>query len=286
MTKLVLLPVCRLCEEQVADISYFIFELLQNADDNDYGNKTPKVHIRYNTQNRHLLIEQNERGFRRTNVKAICGAALSSKGTAKPQGHDQRRIGEKGLGFKSVFSVASTVWIRSGHYSFRFDRDRPLGRILPTWDDAIPAQTTKDFTAILLQLESAKAGGNTVEPSSVIIRKLKEFEPTHLLFLSQIKEIDINVDAWRHSVRADTIPNTCKRLLPMAIYRKQVSEQQIAFRYPVDMSGLRIPQRPDCIRSDLVFVFAPCVSSYEDMPPKPVYAFLPIRDSVFKVRQH
>ncbi len=40
-------------------------------------------------------------------------------------------IGEKGIGFKSVFKVANVVHVASGHYQFKLDRREPLGMILP-----------------------------------------------------------------------------------------------------------------------------------------------------------
>ncbi|KAK4647378.1 uncharacterized protein QC761_0000340 [Podospora bellae-mahoneyi] len=72
-------------------------------------------------------------GFKKKNVRAICSAAESSKNVLPQKAYagERRLIGEKGLRFKSVFKVASSVWIRSGHYSFRFDRDGELGRIRP-----------------------------------------------------------------------------------------------------------------------------------------------------------
>lgn len=88
---------------------HFLLELLQNADDNWYrASTTPKMKITY--RNGTLRIDTNEIGFRKTDVEAICSIGHSSKPGSQL---GVRRIGEKGIGFKSVFRVADSVFITS-----------------------------------------------------------------------------------------------------------------------------------------------------------------------------
>lgn len=71
---------------------------------------------------------------------ALCHIGNSTK---KPI--DQRKgfIGERGIGFKSVFKVADIVHISSSAYSFGFDRSKPLGMISPMTESSPSAHYTE-----------------------------------------------------------------------------------------------------------------------------------------------
>ena len=100
--------------------------MIQNADDNKYGTAvTPKLSILYR-QDGYLWVGINELGFTEANVRAICRIAASTK---KVENNRKGYIGEKGIGFKSVFKVADVVWVKSGALSFKFDKSKPLGMI-------------------------------------------------------------------------------------------------------------------------------------------------------------
>jgi hypothetical protein len=92
----------------------FIFELIQNADDMPLGNNP--VNIELFLLANHLLFLHNGKYFDREDVKAISDAAKSTKGGSVTQ------TGYKGIGFKSVFTDSFRVYIKSGDYSFKFDK--------------------------------------------------------------------------------------------------------------------------------------------------------------------
>jgi hypothetical protein len=69
-----------------------------------------------------LTVINNERGFQKANVKAVCSVGQSTK--QKRNGF----IGEKGIGFKSVFAVSSTPTILSNGYRFTLS-DKPDSEI-------------------------------------------------------------------------------------------------------------------------------------------------------------
>lgn len=79
-----------------------------------------------------IVVECNEDGFTHENLVVICDVGRSSKTGA--QGY----IGEKGIGFKSVFMVAWKVYIQSNDFSFCF-RHKPgglgMGMISLIWED-------------------------------------------------------------------------------------------------------------------------------------------------------
>jgi len=107
----------------------FLMEIIQNADDNLYSESvTPTLHITVTPY--WVKIECNENGFEEENIRALCDTGRSSKGLGTGY------IGEKGIGFKSVFKVAKRAHIRSPPYFFQLDQDRELGMITPQWDKA------------------------------------------------------------------------------------------------------------------------------------------------------
>ncbi|MDZ7759486.1 MAG: hypothetical protein U5L00_04420 [Desulfovermiculus sp.] len=67
--------------------THFIFELIQNAEDNSYNNCEPYISFQLksndptNTPNSDgaLIIENNELGFSKDNVEAICAIGKTTK---------------------------------------------------------------------------------------------------------------------------------------------------------------------------------------------------------------
>jgi hypothetical protein len=81
----------------------FIFELLQNADDNSFvrtNTNGQEPYLVFRVYDDRIVVDCNEDGFDESNLRAICNVGQSSK--IGRQGY----IGEKGIGFKSVFKVA------------------------------------------------------------------------------------------------------------------------------------------------------------------------------------
>ncbi|MBE3044643.1 hypothetical protein IMZ48_19200 [Candidatus Bathyarchaeota archaeon] len=79
-----------------------------------------------------LVVDCNEDGFTEDNLRAICDIGNSSKSSS--QGY----IGEKGIGFKSVFMAAYKVHIQSGNLSFSFEHrkgDSGMGMVRPCWEE-------------------------------------------------------------------------------------------------------------------------------------------------------
>ncbi|RYP09924.1 hypothetical protein DL764_000966 [Monosporascus ibericus] len=167
----------------------FIFELLQNADDNSYlrargAGDVPFVSFRICRDR--IVVECNEDGFTEVNLRAICNIGKSSKTGA--QGY----IGEKGIGFKSVFKVAWKVHIQSGDYSFCFKHRRGqsgMGMISPEWEtpsEAIIGPLTR--MTLFLHGDNEEVDG-TAQQS--IASQLNQLQPTMLLFLNNLRQISI-----------------------------------------------------------------------------------------------
>lgn len=94
-----------------------IFELLQNADDAP-GRDKVGFHIDFNGD--YFFIMHDGAPFSKSDVEAITRSGESTK-------RDNKKVtGYKGIGFKSVFTDSSEVWIKSGGYQFSFLRDSKL----------------------------------------------------------------------------------------------------------------------------------------------------------------
>ena len=98
-------------------------ELLQNINDCRGGDKsTRSLTITMDNQKNTMTLTYDERGFQFADVYSITAYGQSTK-------HDERE-GEKGLGFKKVFTVFSQVEIYSNGFSFRLSDTRPT---IPQW---------------------------------------------------------------------------------------------------------------------------------------------------------
>lgn len=108
-------------QEVGSDEYHFIDELIQNADDCRYEVPDPTFVI--DLDGDILRTYTNEIGFSKQDLRAITAIGESSKTSILSD--NQSTIGEKGLGFKSVFRIATSVEIRSGNFAFSLDEKTP-----------------------------------------------------------------------------------------------------------------------------------------------------------------
>jgi HSP90 family molecular chaperone len=169
----------------------FVFELLQNADDNSYSRAkalSADPYVSFHVYNRRIVVECNEDGFTHDNLVAICNVGKSSKSGA--QGY----IGEKGIGFKSVFMVAWKVLIQSGDFSFYFQHkkgDSGMGMISPVWQD-VDSDSDDDATAGPLTRITLFLHDSMLDDAMETTRlQFEDIESTFLLFMKNLKRIDV-----------------------------------------------------------------------------------------------
>ncbi|KAL7191652.1 hypothetical protein ACSBR2_023687 [Camellia fascicularis] len=194
-----------LSAELYAKDVHFLMELIQNAEDNEYGEGVqPSLEFVITSQDitatgasATLLVFNNERGFSSKNVESICSIGRSTKKGHRKCGY----IGEKGIGFKSVFLITAQPYIFSNGYQIRFN-EQPcpqckVGYIVPEWVDDNPTLSTiKEIyggsdsslptTTIVLPLKPDK-----VQP---VKQQLSTIHPEILLFLSKIKRLSVKED--------------------------------------------------------------------------------------------
>lgn len=228
-----------------------------------------------------MRIDCNEIGFARRNAEAICKIGKSTKAGL---GKSTRYIGEKGIGFKSVFKIADIVWIQSGYYSFKFDKYAKLGMIAPIWTP-FPYQPKAGYTSMYLQLAEDC-------DTSELVNDIKSLDPRLLIFLRKLREINITVQEtpsvmWKTTLGrkdVESIEDEEEELI--SLLQDGDSRSYKIIRHPISDLPLE-PKRPDCHESEILLAFPlrRSLSIVEEplIASQKVYAFLPIRDYGFKV---
>lgn len=172
----------------------FVFELLQNADDQPEDGKM--VNVKLKTLEENLLFLHTGKPFTEDDVESISSIGDSTKKK------DTEKTGYKGIGFKSVFSDADTVYINSGNFSFAFDRNSPLypeganmdeipWQIKPIWEERyrLPKEVQKEDLYFLAPVGIALNVGS--EKIATYNKRISELlhKPQFTLFLRNIGEI-------------------------------------------------------------------------------------------------
>ena len=174
---------------------HFLLELIQNAEDNTYPPETaPRLRLVLLQDDPTttpgsqgcLCIFNNERGFQPEHVESLCRIGASTK--KNRAGY----IGEKGIGFKSVFVASHTPHLYSNGFQFKFREDDPdlgLAYVIPYWVEHVPevVRASDETTAILLPLKPGRY--------QQIESELTRIAPETLLFLSKLERIEIHIPA-------------------------------------------------------------------------------------------
>ncbi|RSL50818.1 hypothetical protein CEP53_008667 [Fusarium sp. AF-6] len=179
-----------LAQSLYSSTARFVFELLQNAEDNSFVYAEGRPYISFHLSKDQLVIECNEDGFTPANLEAICSIGQSSKLATKGY------IGEKGIGFKSVFMAAWKVHIQSGPYSFYFKHlpsDSGMGMITPVWQEPTE-ELPRHMTRMALDLHTEGDPQSILAQRHSIRQQLCKLNGNILLFMKKLKEIRIIID--------------------------------------------------------------------------------------------
>lgn len=166
---------------------HFLFELIQNVDDCDYPSQEDcRLDVRFDINGNQIILKYNEVGFSTFNVFAITGIAEAAKNISV----DKNEIGEKGIGFKSVFGVADRVHIRSGWFSFELHKDN--------FTVPIAAYRNDDYCA------GTEMTLHTIGDSKAIFQEIKDaycnkkalFSQNPILFLNKLTSLKMYCDSF------------------------------------------------------------------------------------------
>lgn len=258
--------------------THFVLELIQNADDNEYADGVvPFLEIFVGSEQ--LIVCNNERGFSPDNVKAICRIGGSTK--EKKAGY----IGEKGIGFKSVFKVSDRPEIHSNGFHFRFDKsdeNAHLGYVVPEWINKSDNSQYPEITKIVLP---AKVGVSFSEDT------LSGISPEALLFLNKLKKIKVihtaNASASiAYQLVNDGDINTLLITKNSGINVSPKTETVKFLKLNFGISMVDAPnqdKRPGICDSEIVLAFPLKANGKADsVSPQKIFAFLPINNFGFR----
>ncbi|TGO71885.1 hypothetical protein BELL_0517g00020 [Botrytis elliptica] len=277
-----------LAEQLYQKSTRFVYELIQNAEDNKYTITTQSPHLSFTLQSDRIIIDSNEDGFTQKDIKAICSIGESTKTSI--QGY----IGEKGIGFKSVFNVAHKVHIQSGPYSFAFEYrkgdsiDRGLGMVTPLSErlyelpsdvrtrtilylhededrEAMCQDLIKLPDTLLLFLKNLQQLTVRFELPDQVIQKvqysLTRPEKSHFNNKVQIKAAITGTDSIDTSNKSFWVKKHRAFNLPPDPARQHIHEAEVVLAFPIDEDDVPVIGNQD------------------------VYAFLPLRKVGYKVIQ-
>jgi hypothetical protein len=268
----------------------FVYELIQNAEDNKYDTARGVEELpslMFTLSNDKVVIDSNEDGFTEPNVNAICKVGESTK--LNIEGY----IGEKGIGFKSVFRVAHKVHIQSEPYSFAFKYhhwlpDSGLGMVTPLVEEYLDLPKGIQ-TSITLELRNDCKRDD-------LFREFEELPDTFLLFLKKLRKLSLRIErpdkdpvkkVYTLTTNGNRATITCKidhktTNLHYWIAKNTVTDMPEDEKRLIEKEEGKVVQKID--KADVVLAFP---LSDDDVPipeGQHVFAYLPLRKVGFKVR--
>lgn len=262
----------------------FVFELIQNAEDNEYTTEQAirdKPFLIFRLQPKSIVIDSNEDGFTEANVRAICSTGESTKSVSSGY------IGEKGIGFKSVFKVASKVHIQSEPFSFFFEHTRGdggLGLVTPMYEEhheVFPNIRTSMTLTLTNPSEAEKLATEFYDLPETLLLFLKKLTRISILRAEPSYEITF-------SKQEDPVHHRAT-LSKLSVYNQQGTRlrKETISTYQIKSRTLKsLPQhhaRPHSNEAELVLAFPLDNQSVPIVQQQYYFAFLPIRQVGFSV---
>ena len=262
-----------LAEQLNTEDVHFVQEMSQNADDNQYPPGVSPL-LSFHLESSNLRIDCNEAGFSERDVRALCDVNKSTKIAAGT-------IGEKGVGFKSVFKLADTVMVSSGYFSFMFDSNAELGMIAPRVSEFPGEHHLPGYTQFLLRLQSTDKWRQLSD-------EFRKIEPAAILFLRRLKHLhfDLGNGSYRDIKYASNFGNLAS--ITTKFKGNNSTEEQTVTRYIIsrfETDALKSePKRSGVQKTEIVLAFPLMSDEKSKNRTQSTYAYLPIRDYGFKVR--
>eukprot|EP01080_Neovahlkampfia_damariscottae_P006589 gene6589-10752_t len=255
---------------------HFIFELIQNTDDNSYSCENPSLLLLLKKSG--IVLCNNENGFQEKDVISICDVGNSTK--SKIEGY----IGEKGIGFKSCFRVTNEPMIVSNGFQFKFDisdKNNLLGYVVPHWID----DPTKIFPIEKFDKTNIYLPFNDNVDINQISNLLNDVNMETLMFLRKLKVIQIKNEILNKNVTYSYKKmNETDIILTSKVDNEDAHESYYKVVSTVlhKPKGLEEESRVDQFETKLLLAFP--MNEYHESHSKDqlVFAYLPIREYGFK----
>ncbi|KUG19821.1 hypothetical protein ASZ90_010455 [hydrocarbon metagenome] len=262
----------KLSEDLYKKKTHFVMELIQNAEDNIYD---PAVQpsVVFSIKPDRLVIYNNEIGFTSEDVERICSVGQTIKAKKKSEGY----IGEKGIGFKSVFKISDSPKIISNGFQFEFRRSdgSNLGYIVPYWLSSIPEYANPRVTNIILPLR---------DEARERLNLFDEIDPTLILFLRKLQRIEI-IDEINGNPK--TVTKSGSEGLVTIDYQDQSQYWRViraTFEVPQEIIDQE-PRREDVRSTEIVLAFPVSEAGHpitiQNVSNSDVFAFLPVKTCGF-----
>lgn len=285
----------RLASNVYSSNARFVFELLQNADDNKfsraYALRTPP-YISFRVYSRRIVVECNEDGFTDENLLAICAVGKSSKSGS--EGY----IEEKGIGFKSVFKAAWKARIQSGVFSFSFSHRDDLtqsgmGMISPVWEDDFE-ELSSQLTRLTLYLHDTGDTDTLQNGHRIIREQFHELQETILLFMKNLRIIRVSfhdVDDRETSSVMYSIerPRSDHAVLRRTVIGNNTRREHVKHYHVTTHQATNVPRHQNRTYSNgapstsqVVLAFPLTETSVPIIEPQDVFVYLPVRPMGFK----
>jgi len=279
-TFVLLLTYSSISHDLYSQKSRFILELIQNAEDCQFNRTNEIPLLSFDVHPDKIVVESNEDGFMENDVVQICRTGRSWK----RQQHGY--VGEKGIGFKSVFQVASKVHIQSNSFSFSFEYHRDgtsedkLGMITPIPEDGAIPLNERPLTRM------------TLTPNHIRYEELvAQFDNIHislLLFLSKIKKISIKIHRPERGTTVTTFLKSEDIAANLTYLTRTFEDEDHPGEINTEVSRFHISKtqisglseddaRPNMNGCELVLAFPVDDSNYPLKPTQhDIFAFLPV----------
>ncbi|CAH1791177.1 unnamed protein product [Owenia fusiformis] len=278
----------RLSKDLYSKDTHFVLELIQNADDNSYSDtlltnlNDDCPAVKFIVNNDCISMLNNEKGFQERDMRAICDVGKSTKGK-----HKFGYIGQKGIGFKSVFRVTDRPEIHSSGFHICFDTNSgPMGFILPHWiggESLEDKQESNEWTTrINLPL---KQSVQEMNQSQSLAARFHDVHPSLLLFLHRLRSISIEnkVEGFTSCMRRRDMGENI-----IEIEHSGKRDKWLVLKKTLDASEVSLQAKSgiDVESTEIALAF-PLQPEGTDLsrslPSKqPVFAFLPLRSYGFR----
>lgn len=191
----------------------YIYEIIQNADDCDYPDGVPSITIKLTDQQK-IEVHYNEKGMTYADIIALTTIGQSNKRNRK----NKRLIGEKGIGFKTIFSVCSHVDVYSGSYAFQLADKTFAPHPLPADEQNVNHTGTRLILHLKESNRTDSVNGLTLDAAQIFenllkkygfvkeeetyhLDKQKAFQDCPVLFTNCIRELTIQHENRTFSIR-------------------------------------------------------------------------------------
>ena len=186
------------------DPERFVYELLQNSVDAFTDTQGDTLNILIKSEDDRIIFMHNGKGFDKKDVESVCDVGNGTKSS------DSKKIGYKGIGFKSVFMPSvDRVSIISDQFCFEFDKNKAFS-LMPSFPpkegelkpDDIPWQVIPIYSPQLKELSDPAFNVITVvhtKESGKIANQIENLF-SDLQFLLFLRSNNVNI-RYEHNGR-------------------------------------------------------------------------------------